>query len=146
MSRLRFALVVGLTAACAAPEFQQVDLAADTTLPSQQTVRFSPVPPLQTPGDNNQVCLTPAPPFAIDDSLWGIRGPNGNVAWVRGVLIRPDGERDSLDSKTIWGDSTEHLCLMLRVGQAPSRTYTAVILTSTQSVPLRRVFWLSTSK
>lgn len=133
-------------ATCIPPETQHVDLAQHATLPAHIRTQFAASTTLRTPGDNNQVCLAPAPPFSVDDSLWGIRTRDGATANVAGVLVRPDGRTDSLESLVIWGDSTDYLCLMLRVGDAPSSTYSAVALTSSRSIELEKVFWLSTYK
>jgi hypothetical protein len=146
MRRCRTLLVAATLVACTSPDVQHVELARSTTLEAGSPRRFLALEALRTPGDNHQVCLAPSSPYAVDDSLWGIRRPDGTTATVFGALLRADGEVDSLESLSTWSDGTQYLCLMLPVGDAPSSTYTGVRLSSDQSIALQSVFWLSTYK
>ena len=135
-----------LVVACRTPEPQHLTLATDIELPAGTWVKMNAPSPMQTPGDNNEICVVPADQFSVDDSSFGIRGPSGQTSSLIGKISRPDGAVDSLENLSITWDSTPRLCLGLRVGDPPSATYSGASLQSSKQVHFREVYWLSTYK
>jgi hypothetical protein len=88
----------------------------------------------------------PMEPAAVDDSVFDLRTANGQRAGLRAVLIRRDGQADTLQATSISWDDGDYLCLGFWIGAAPKVVYDSAQVFTRVPLQLRRVWWNSGSK
>ena len=96
---------------------------------------------LKTPGDNNEVCLHPASPFALRDDF-SIAAPGG-LRILPKVRLVSDGGEYALEHASL---TAEALCLGATVGARLNSEYRAVRIWSPAPLSLMRVQWNSSHK
>ena len=123
---------------------QTVYLAKRTTLSPNHPLVLKAPRPLLLAGLNNELCLEIAPPDSINffatNAEWGVRRGDGVLVKVRAALLRSDNRADTITAEAY---SDDCLAIGPSIHDSLHPPFTAVRLTTTDSVTVSRIYWFS---